>query len=772
MASVRAEISVSGLVQGVGFRPFCYRLATRYGLKGFVRNTGDAGVQIILEGEREAIEKFIAALKSERPPLSKIEEVKAEAGLATGEFREFTVEKSGGVAKAQISVVPPDIALCDDCLREMLDPKNRRYRYPFITCVNCGPRFTIIEDIPYDRERTSMREFPLCPDCLREYTDTADRRYHAEPTCCAVQGPRLKLYHSSGEVHEVDDPLSETSKLLDEGKVVVIKGIGGMHVAAKTTEDEPLRRLRDAFGRPQQPFAVMVRDLETIRTFAEAGPIEGELLKSPQRPIVALRRSKGYNLSELVSPGLDSVGAMLPYSGIHHLILREGREPAYVMTSANLPGLPMVVENREAIRELGGRVDYLLLHDRRIVNRCDDSVMRITDGEPVFLRRSRGYVPMPLELNISRELRMVAIGAEVDAAAAVVKGGRCFLTQHLGDLGKVETVDFLRSAVRRMMHLNKLDGIDVVACDLHPQYSTTSEAEAMAKEFGAKLTKVQHHHAHLVSLMAERGVEELVGIDADGIGYGADGTLWGGEVMAASPADFKRTGSLAVQPMPGGDLATRFPARMVAGILWDEMEPAVVEKVLRKHCMAGFGRGEAELKAVISQLEKDINVPRTSSCGRVLDAISCLLGVCRERTYEGEPAIKLEAVARGGDPERAGLRCEIRREGGVERLDTSKLLMDVARSLESRVPVKDIAAGAQRALAVGMAEMATEAANAEGMRTVGVTGGVFFNDVLTRFARETVVKEGLEFLRHRILPPGDGGIAVGQAFSAARRFSV
>ncbi|MFN4133150.1 MAG: carbamoyltransferase HypF, partial [Candidatus Hadarchaeales archaeon] len=511
---MRAEIRVRGLVQGVGFRPSCHRLATYHRLKGFVRNTGDAGVFLVVEGEKHSIEEFLRHLQSSPPPRARIEEIEVEWKPATGEFKEFSVVKSDAAGSQAVSTIPPEIAICDDCLREMIDPSDRRFGYPFITCVNCGPRFTIIEDLPYDREKTSMRDFPLCEKCLQEYTNPADRRYHAEPTCCPACGPRFTLFNSTGIPVDVRDPFEEARKLLDEGKVLVLKGLGGMHVATKTTEDAPIARLRESFMRPQQPFAVMARDLRSVESFAEAGEKEMELLLSPSRPIVLLKKSREFPLSELVSPGLDSVGVMLPYSGFHHLLFQRGKDPAYILTSANFPGLPMVTENSEAFEKLGKAVDYFLLHNRRIVNRCDDSVVRVTAGSPVFLRRSRGYAPAPIKLKVENEKCILGLGGELNVAAAVLLGKKCLLTQYIGDVSKLETLEYLREAVGRVLYLLKVKKIDVVACDLHPAYATTREAEEMVAGGRAELIKVQHHHAHLASLMAEHGVDEAVGIVA------------------------------------------------------------------------------------------------------------------------------------------------------------------------------------------------------------------------------------------------------------------
>lgn len=764
----RAEIAVTGIVQGVGFRPFIYRLANKHGLAGFVRNMGDAGVQVIVEGEKKKVEKFIDSLRPEQPPLARIDEVKTKWEDATKEFTIFQVVPSETTGLGLSSVVPPDLALCDDCLREMLDPSDRRHNYPFITCVNCGPRFTIIEDLPYDRPRTSMKSFPLCTDCLHEYQNPPDRRYHAEPTCCPVCGPRMELYNRDGHRIDVADPFRETARLLDDGSVVAIKGIGGIHIASKTTDDEVLVRLRRASNRPQQPFAVMSRDLKTIRTFAEVNDAEAELLTSYRRPILVLRRSPNYMLSDLVAPRLDSVGVMLPYSGIHHLILRHGSDPAYVMTSANVPGLPMLVDNDEAMVKLPGAVDYLLLHDRVIVNRCDDSVVKLVGGKPAFLRRSRGYVPEPIKLSFRSERTVLAVGAELNVSAAVLIGDRCFVSQYLGDTTKVETLEYMRAAAEQLMRLLNLKNVDVIAHDLHPNYATTSVAPRMAKELGAKTLAAQHHHAHLCSLMAEHGLEKLVGIAADGVGYGSDGTIWGGEVMIAGLGSFERVGGLMSQRMPGGDLATRFPARMVAGILWQSLEREELERVLGKFCASGFKHGKREMEIVIRQLERNFNVFRTSSCGRVLDAVACLLGICDERTYEGEPAIKLEAAAGNEDVEELKLEPDIKKVNGMKVVDTSQLLADIVSALQARVPHRYIAAAAQRAIARGLASIAIDTASSNGISVVGGSGGVFYNWAITAAVRKEIEKAGLQFVQHEFLPPGDGCISTGQAVVAAQ----
>jgi len=767
-----AEISVTGIVQGVGFRPFIFKLAARHGLVGFVRNLGDAGVEIVVEGDRGTIEDFAFALRAEQPPLARVEDVKITWRPASGEFSTFKVVESEKRGTGARSVLPPDLALCEDCLREMLNPSDRRHLYPFITCVNCGPRFTIVEELPYDRPRTSMKVFPLCPNCFREYTDPADRRYHAEPTCCSACGPKLELFDANGDRVNGHNLTLEAARLLDEGNIVAIKGIGGIHIAAKTTDDDVLSRLRGAFNRPQQPFAVMSKDLETVRTFAEVDGAEAELLTSYRRPIVVLRRSSNYMLSELVSPGLDSVGVMLPYSGIHHLILGYGKDPAYVMTSANVPGMPMLIDNDEALARLRGSVDYLLLHNRTIVNRCDDSVVKFVGGKPTFLRRSRGWVPEPIKLAFRGEASVLAVGAELNVTVALLVDDRCFVSQHIGDTTKVETLGYMRGAAQHMMHMLNLGRVDIIAHDLHPGYATTGIAPQMAEQLGARTMAVQHHHAHICSLMAEHGLEELVGITADGVGYGRDGTIWGGEVMVADLKSFERVGGLMEQPMPGGDLATQFPARMVAGMLWRAFKPIEVERTLNEFCAGSFKYGVRELGVVLRQLERNINVFWTSSCGRVLDAVACLIGACGKRTYEGEPAIKLEAWANGGDPDRLELEPILEDKDGMAVMDTSQLLISIIDALRNGVPRRHIAAAAQRAVGKGLAEIAIDAVSARGINVVGGSGGVFYNRAITATVRKSVEGAGLKFIRHEILPPGDGGISVGQAVVAAHLTSA
>ena len=765
----RARIIVSGLVQGVGFRPFCYREAQKQGLHGFVRNAGDGGVEIMVEGERDAIKRFLDVLKQNPPPLAEIDTVRVEWDRPSEEFKDFKVIKSEKTGVGAAPIVPADIHICEACLHEMHDPRDRRYLYPFTTCVNCGPRFTIIEALPYDRERTSMREFPLCNECRTEYTDPNNRRYHAEPTCCPNCGPKVVLLNTEGRPIETSHPFAEVAKMLDDGQIGLIKGIGGMHIACKTSEDQPLQRLREILRRPQQPFALMSSSIEKIKTFAELSDQEIALLRSPRKPIVVLRQKSESPISDLVAPKLHTVAVMLPYSGVHHLILEEGKEPAYVMTSANMPGLPMIIDNQDALGVFKNKLDFFLFHNRQIVNRCDDSIIRLVNENPVFLRRSRGYAPMPYHFRIPSDCSALALGGDLCVTATFVKNGRFYSSQHIGDASHLETLEFLRQAIDRLAKLLRVPSVDMVICDLHPHYSTTREAKQIAEHFGARAYQVQHHYAHLAGLMAEHGAAEAIGIVADGAGYGTDGKIWGGEVIIAERESMRRIGGLSYQPMVGGDLATIYPARMVAGILSRSFTLAKTKRVLLEHCLSGFPKGEKEIDTILHQLERNVNVHWTSSTGRVLDAISCLLGICNRRTYEGEPAMKLESAAALGDPTEVELSVVIKKENDRYALDTTTLLTEILNALRKRVPRKHIAASAQQAVARGLGAMAVKAAESTGIRTIGVSGGVFYNDTITRTIHSMVEEHGYRFISHREVPPGDGGLSVGQAALALTR---
>ncbi|MFO8033773.1 MAG: carbamoyltransferase HypF [Candidatus Bipolaricaulota bacterium] len=738
----RLWISISGTVQGVGFRPFVYRAAVGRGLAGHVRNLGDAGVEIEVEGPAEVVDAFLQALREEAPPLAEIEETKTMILGPKGEG-EFHIIPSADAGEGG-GTLPPDVATCGRCLRDIEDPESRYHQYWATSCTDCGPRFTVIEGLPYDRPTTSMRDFPMCEACRREYTDPLDRRYHAQTIACLNCGPRLS-YLEQG-VAERADSIGRAIQALRAGRVVAVQGIGGTHLACDASRAEVVAELRRRLNRPGQPMAIMAQ-AEALESFCAPTEEEWALLRSPRRPIVAVRLRPGA-LPEVLAPGLHTVGVMLPYSGLHHLLLAGIRRPL-VMTSGNFPGRPMAITEEEIKRDLGGVADGLLLHNRRIVARCDDSVMRMAGGMPVFLRRSRGWVPEPIPVELGDE-SLLALGGELNVVFALYHKGKVHLSQHIGDTEHLETVEHLRGALEHLQRITGAPKPRRVVCDLHPGFATSR----LAAELGDAVP-VQHHVAHVAGLAAEWGVGELVGIAADGYGYGQDGAAWGGEVILWQGGTWERAGSLSEVPLPGGDLAALRPGRMAAAYaLAAGLDP---ERA---------GLSAEELEAVRFQIANGVNCPRTTSAGRFLDAVAAWLGMCRERTYEGEPAMRLEAAAVAGRPHDVGV--PLVSGGGRRLLDAVELFRRLAGLAENGSSAADLAATAQEALARGLARLALEVARQQGIGIIGLTGGVAVNDAVAWAVRHEVEQAGLRFISHRKVPPGDGGLAFGQ-LAAGRR---
>ena len=751
---MRVKIKVTGIVQGVGFRPFVYRIAVQNSLAGYVRNRSDAGVEILLEGKEQNIKNFLRDMNENKPPIARIYDIIKTSLTGKNQHSNFSIYKSSKATELSGSVIPPDIAICDDCLLELRDSKDPRHDYFFITCTNCGPRFTIIECLPYDRENTTMSEFPTCTFCKREYSNPLNRRFHAQTVACSTCGPKVYLTTSSGELIQHEDPVREAGCLLSEGAVLAVKGYGGFHVAASATQDKPLQTLRKAKHRRAKPFATMARSLEAAKSFTEVTSKEAEMLSSYMRPIVLLKKSDAYNLSPLVAPDLHNVGVMLPYSGLHYMLFDSVDDAAFVMTSANPPNQPIVKDNYEAMKTLGRTVDYFLFHNRKIAHRCDDSVMRVHGKYPAFIRRSRGYAPAPLILTEKAERCVVGLGGELNNTACVILGNKAFISQHIGDVENVETRFFLQEAINHLIRLTNSQ-VDTIVCDLHPKFTTTRLAQELADQKGWHLIRVQHHHAHVAALMMEHSVNELVCVTCDGYGYGVDGSAWGGEIIFCTRESerFKRLGHLEPQLLVGGDAATRYPLRMAAGILNKSVnvEPWLLKR--SRHLL----HGEKEAKLILQQLQKGVGVARTTSCGRVLDAVAAVLGVCYERTYEGEPAIKLESVAVDG-------KDALNMEPIIERdvLATSQMLSAIYKNLDE-APVADLAYSAHAYLARGLASLAIENALDDGVKAVGFSGGAACNQILTQVMRSTVEAAGLKFLVHKSIPAGDGGISFGQA---------
>ena len=763
-------IRVIGLVQGVGFRPFVYRIAKDNGLKGYVRNLGGAEVEIHVEGEERAIMRFLDQLVNEKPPPARIEKIDVEAVRPRG-YRDFIISKSDE-ASVRLSMIPLDLGICDECLREILDPGSRWYLYPFNSCAWCGPRFTMLERLPYDRENTAMRDFPLCLECTREYEDPLNvRRFHAEGISCPRCGPKVYLVDGDGGVLNVKDPIKEAVTLLEAGNIVAIKGIGGFHLATIATDDDVVLKLRKRKRRPQKPFALMALSMEVVRRLIYVDKLIEGLLTSPERPIVVSKAKEDNEVSKWVAPGLDSLGVMLPYTGLHYLILMNSDDKFLIMTSGNPSGEPICKGNEEAIKKLRGVADYFLLHNRRIVNRADDSVIRITAGNAFFLRRSRGFAPGWISLPFRLRKPIIAFGGLLSNVAALGIKEYAIPTQFLGDMDDWDSLRYLEEALGFLLRAYDVSPREaIIVADLNPTYTTRRLAEEWSKAYGGKLLLVQHHHAHIASVMAERGLgleEEVVGIAIDGAGYGPDGSVWGGEILIASYSGYERVGHLRVQVMPGGDLATLYPARMLIGVLSSIFDRNELEElILRKftHLIRGLPYRERELHVILSQAYGG-RMPKTSSLGRFLDAVSALLGICLRRTYEGEPAIKLEAYASKG--EEVELATPIRSDGkGMMVLDTSEVMRDVMNMLEE-CDGPTIARSVQYSLGRGLGLIALRAMRRR-HKYIVVSGGAAVNNYILKGIM-SVVGDKATLLLPRKMPPGDGGLCLGQIVIAYNR---
>lgn len=741
------KILTQGIVQGVGFRPYVYRLASDLNLRGYVRNLGNV-VEIIIEGEKTDL--FIERLPKELPPIAKITTLNVEE-VDIKEYSDFKIIESGD-SYSGVSVIPPDIAICDKCLEEIRNPKDRRYKYAFNACTDCGPRFTVIESVPYDRIRTSMDEFPLCDDCLVEYREPLNRRYHGEAICCSECGPKMAFYKGKTKI-DSENPIKLGADVLKDGKILAIKGIGGTHLVVDAYNDDAVKELRKRLNRPNQAFAVMSKDLKSVQNYAQLSDREIETITSNKRPIVILKKNDNYPFPDSLSPGLHNIGVMLPYSPMHYLLFDEGNIDTYVMTSANIPGEPMMIENEEII---DGVNDYSLVHNRKILNRCDDSVIRFRNNELSFIRRSRGYTPEPYTINYEvNDSNVLALGPELDVTFSIAKDNIVYPSQHIGNTNKPKTLEFLKQAVKNMERITKINEFDIIACDMHPHFFTTRLAHELSEKYGAEVMAIQHHHAHSIALANDHSIDEMIAITADGVGYGSDGTSWGGEILYTNVNDFKRMAHLQPQLMPGGDVATKYPARMLASILGDEE--------LIKNYSNYFKYGEREIKTIFKQLESGLNVGQTTSTGRVLDSMAVALEVCHERTYEGECSMKLESCAYYATKD---LEIPYVIEGNT--LNTSAILEDVVKLYQNGEKKADIARAGQNAVANGLAELAIRCADKKNIPDIGATGGVFYNEAITDTVKNHVESNGYNFIQHLNTCAGDGSVSLGQAIIAKK----
>lgn len=742
-ASVRLRLDIAGVVQGVGFRPAVARIAARHGLSGCVYN--DAGsVHCELEGAPEAIEAAMLAISTDHPPMARIDSMRATSLPVTGDSG-FRIVGSQCADQGR-TLVPPDIAVCDDCLRELRDPADRRYGHPFITCTNCGPRYTVITDLPYDRPATTMAAFPMCVRCAAEYSDPLDRRFHAQTIACPECGPRLE-WRGHGPTR---GPLAAAVTALNDGLIVAVKGIGGFHLACRADNAAAVAQLRYRKGRPAKPFAVMVADVAAAQTICDIDGEAANLLRSPAAPIVLLPAR--HDLAG-VAPGLSEIGVMLAYSPLHHLLFDRLGPVPLVMTSANSGGSPIVFRDAD-LSWIDGLADAVLTHDRPIHVPCEDSVLTLDDdGSVVPIRRSRGYAPLPAPA-VATSAPILATGGDLKTTFCLMSAdGHAHMSSHLGDMADPRTQACFESTLDHLAFMTDCRPERVV-CDLHPGYATTNWAHRQ----GCSVTRVQHHHAHAVSLLAEHGRLDtpMLAVAFDGTGYGTDGTIWGGELlMVSEPASFARVGHLKPFALPGGDGALRWPGRIAldllyrAGIDWAPGIPAV------------DGLSEQARHVLAQQIPRGIGCVTTSSMGRLFDAVASLLGVCQEVTYEGQAAVELEHLARGG----RAVELELTVTAGI--LDPGPMVCELVRGLRRGVSRADLAAGFHAAVTRATADAVCRAA--AGIETIGLTGGVFVNRLLRDGLRKELASNGFEVLTHAVLPCNDGGLALGQAVIAARR---
>jgi hydrogenase maturation protein HypF len=781
--AVRTRITVTGVVQGVGFRPFVHRLANELGVTGFVGNDA-AAVFIEAQGSHRAVSEFTRRLSAEPPPLALINAISAKpvAPKAEDGFAIVASTNAGG----QRTLVPPDVATCDACLRELFDPASRRYRHPFITCTDCGPRFTIISDLPYDRPATTMAGFPMCERCEREYHDPADRRFHAQPIACHDCGPTLRFTSDGVTTTGADDAIAAAQRVLAEGGIVAVKGIGGYHLACRADCPETVARLRERKARGDKPFAVITRNLSTARLLAEIDPGEQRSLTGPPRPIVLLGRLPGAPVADTVAPGSPLLGVLLPYAPIHHLLLSpvpDSTQPVphtLVLTSANISDEPIVFDDGEAAEQLTFLADAVLTHDRPIHVPCDDSVVRVLPDGELPIRRARGYAPLPVPFG--RALPSVlAVGGEVKNSCCLTDGDSAFCSAHIGDMGNLATLRAFDRVVTQLTTAHRVTP-EVIAADLHPAYRTGDWAQRHAGAPGEPaLHLVQHHHAHVVSLLAEHGRlgEQVIGVAFDGTGYGPDGAIWGGEILlvGADPTRFERVGHLLPIPLAGGDAAVRNPCRTAlgylaaAGVGWDPELPPVAACTDAERTMLAAGYAEYLQPAGRPGADRPHRGagrgPRTvpcSSMGRLFDAVASLLGVRHRISYEAQAAVELEILAVTAGSQSAELTLPVGPDGVV---DHRPLIRTLAAEVAAGIPAAVLARAFHLAVAEAVADAADLVARRTGVRSVGLTGGVFQNVLLSGLCRTGLEARGLEVLTHHLVPPNDGGLALGQAAIAA-----
>ncbi|MBD3232474.1 MAG: carbamoyltransferase HypF [candidate division Zixibacteria bacterium] len=749
----RLKLLVSGAVQGVGFRPFVHRLASEFRLTGWVRNSTE-GMEIEVEGNTESLAEFLKRLKSDNPPLSSITSCEYRF-LDMHGYADFRIMDSINSGERN-TIVLPDIATCADCLRDIFDKDNRRYNYPFTNCTNCGPRYSIIEALPYDRVNTSMRAFEMCDECRNEYEDFSDRRFHAQPNACPECGPHLELWDKSGKILELrSEALPKACELIRCGKILAVKGLGGFHLMVDARNDKSIERLRQLKGRDERPFAMMFPDIETIREYCMLGDLEESLLNSPEAPITLLRVNKASlkDIAASVAPDNPYFGTMIPYTPLHHLMMTQLEFPV-VATSGNISNEPICTENGEALRKLSGIVDYFLVHNRPIVNHVDDSIIKVMAGREMIIRRARGYAPLPISTRAALP-EILAVGGHQKNALAISKGNQIVVSQHIGDLETKETFDVFKKAINQLsaLHDHKPHS---AACDTHPYYKSTRFTEDLPQP----KVKVQHHHAHILSCMAENELEPpVLGICWDGSGYGTDGTIWGGEFIRIEKNSFKRTAHFRMFPLPGGEAAIKEPRKTAIGLLFEIYGDNLFDN---KSLSIRTQFTEDELGIIRNMLRKELNSPRTSSAGRLFDAVAALLGICKSNNYEGQAAMQLEFAAMKSDAD-TYYRYDVSKNGNTYIVDWERIIRGIIEEI-GKVSVKDIAMKFHNTVV----RAAVEIADLVNEEKIALSGGCFQNKILLEKMITELKKKGHKVYWHRRIPTNDGGIALGQIMAAAR----
>ena len=747
----RRILEITGIVQGVGFRPTVYRLAKEHHLKGFVRNDS-GGVTIDIEGDVQNISKFLDELDSSLPPRASVQTMKVKS-LEPAGYREFKIDMSVE-EKEKTSLVSPDIATCSDCLHELFDAEDRRFRYPFINCTNCGPRFTIVKDIPYDREKTTMTEFIMCQDCEREYENPENRRFHAQPNACHVCGPQIVLEDSTEDSTSLkgEKAIREAGERLRQGEIIAVRGLGGFHLACDAMNSGAVERLRRRKYREDKPFAVMADSIQAVQEECHVSEFERRLLESPAKPIVLLRRRKDSEIAEDVAPGQKYLGFMLPYTPLHHLLLGESGL-VLVMTSGNLSDEPISYDNAEARQRLKTIADAFLLHNREIETRCDDSVTRELNGGEFIVRRSRGYSPNPITLPFEIKKHILSCGAELKNTFCVARDQYAFVSHHIGDLKNVETFENLTQGIEHYSNLFSVNP-EVVVHDLHPDYLSTKYAEGLD---GLSIFGVQHHHAHIAAVMAENGIEgEVIGVALDGTGYGEDGNIWGCEFMVADYKGYKRVGHLDYVPMPGGDSAVAEPYRMAVSYLYrtygDDMFDLGIDLFKRQDLK--------RIGVLVDMIEKGFNSPLVSSAGRLFDAVSSILGIRDSINYEGQAAVELEMAAAEANEGSYSYEVLDKDKGWI--VDASPMMRAIVDDHIKSVPVEKISDIFHNTVAEIVLDLCQRTRDSWKLDRVALSGGVFQNVFLLSKVYSMLTKEGFKVYVHHQVPTNDGGISLGQ----------